>query len=80
MCIQTLLITKWEQDSCRTTDQLRSTAGRKLNAAQHRYTTGKQELLSIVETLQATGIPEYPLWAKTDSTHRSQEYPVWQFV
>ena len=41
---------------------------RKLNSAQKGYATGKQELLSIVETLKNLKIY---YWVKTDSTYRS---------
>jgi RNase H-like domain found in reverse transcriptase len=39
---------------------------RKLNPAQKRYTTGEQELLSVVETLR---VLHSTLWTKSNSTH-----------
>ena len=42
---------------------------RKLNSAQKRYTTGEQELLSIVETLKE--FKKYTIGSTTDSTYRS---------
>jgi hypothetical protein len=45
------------------------TASGKLNNAQRNYTTGKQELLSIVETLKE--FQKHLTWTKDYSTQRS---------
>lgn len=47
---------------------------RKLNAAQKRYTTGEQELLSVVETQR---ISEHTAGTEVGGPYGSQEYYLW---